>query len=126
MFSPEDCIGIPATDYLLDLGFICEHEEIYTGGENLDEEILSNDGHPNHSEMLEEYMENSQTCIRWYLDQHHITFLWSSAEISSISDDFPKEILSTIKDFLDEETNITYISDQQLSEIQEKIDDDDD
>ena len=126
MFPPEDCIGIPATDYLLDLGFICEPVSEYFGEKILDEEILSNDAHPNHSEMLDEMMEHSESCIHWYLDQHHITFRWSSAEISSVSDDFPKEILSTIKDFLDEETNITYISDQQLSEIQKKIDDDDD
>ena len=126
MFSPEDCIGIPATDYLLDLGFNCEHVSEYFGDEILDEEILSNDGHPGHSDTLAEMMEHSETCIRWYLDQHHITFHWSSAEILSVSDDFPKKIFSTIKDFLDEETNITYISDQQLLDIQQEIDDDDD
>ncbi len=122
MFSPEDCIGIPATDFLLDLGFICEPDEIYTGEDNLDEEILSNDGHPAHSEMLEEYLENTQACIRWFLGQHHITFQYSNAEIVSISDGFPKDILSTIKDFLNDETDITYISDQQLLDIQREID----
>ena len=40
MFSPEDCIGIEATDYLLDLGFDFSVDSEYVGHEELDFEVL--------------------------------------------------------------------------------------
>ena len=36
MFSPEDCIGVEATDYLMDLGFEFSVDSVYVGYEELD------------------------------------------------------------------------------------------
>lgn len=116
--TPEDSIGIDATDYLLDLGFDCGPSIEYFGDCIIDEKILADDSHPEHSEMLQEYIENSCDCIEWYSGKHVISISWSNAEIISYSDDFPPEILSTLKEFIDSQNKIIYISNQKLSEFE--------
>lgn len=117
---PEDSIGIDATDYLLDLGFDCASTMEYIGDCIIDEKIIADDSHPEHSEMLREYIENSDDCIEWYSGKHVISIRWSSGKIISYSDDFPPEILSTLKKFIDSKNKIIYISNQKLSEFEER------
>jgi len=122
MFTPEDCIGIKATDYLLDLGFDISVDSEYVGDEDLDSEILEDDGHPEHSAALEELCENIEMHICCTMDQHRLVINWHSAEILSVSDDFPAKIISTFKAFLDGGDSIVYISNEKLVEMQEKLD----
>ncbi len=122
MFSPEDCIGIEATDYLLDLGFDFSVDSEYVGNEELDLEVLQDDGHPQHPAALEELFENSEIQICCTMDQHHLKISWSSAEILSVSDNFPPKILSTFKAFLGNDDSIVYVSNEKLAEMQEQID----
>lgn len=122
MFSPEDCIGIKATDYLLDLGFGISVDSEYVGDGELDLEALHDDGHPQHPAALEELFENSETQICCTMDQHRLVISWSNSEIRSVSDNFPPKILSTFKAFLENDDSIVYISNKKLVEMQEKID----
>ena len=122
MFSPEDCIGIEATDYLLDLGFEFSVDSVYVGHEELDFEVLKDDGHPQHPAALEDLCENTELQICCTMDQHHLKISWSSAEILSASDNFPAKILSTLKAFLENGDSIVYISNEKLVEMQEQID----
>ena len=122
MFPPEESIGIEATEYLLDLGFMCEPVSVYMGEKTLDQDILDDDGHPEHSTMLEELCENSETCIHFYLNEYHLEILWSNADIISVSDNFPLEIISTLNDFLDDSKSIVYISNEKLVEFQDEVD----
>ena len=122
MFSPEDCIGIKATDYLLDLGFDISVKSEYVGDEDLDPEILEDDGHPEHSAALEELFENSEMNIYCTMGQHRLVVSWHSAEILSASNDFPTKIISTFKAFLKGGDSIIYISNKKLVEMQEKLD----
>jgi len=59
MYDSEDSIGVEATDYLLDLGFDCGPSIEYVGDCIIDQKIMEDDSHPEHSEMLNEYIENS-------------------------------------------------------------------
>ena len=122
MFSPEDCIGIEATDYLLDLGFDFSVGSEYVGEEELDSEILEDDGHPQHPAALEKLFENTEIQICCSMDQHHLKISWSDAEILSVSDNFPAKILSTFKAFLENDDSIVYVSNEKLVEMQAKID----
>lgn len=122
MFSPEDCIGIEATDYLLDLGFEISVDSEYVGNEELDLEALQDDVHPQHPAALEELFENSETQICCTMDQHRLVISWSNSEIRSVSDNFPAKILSTFKAFLENDNSIVYISNEKLVEMQEQID----
>jgi hypothetical protein len=119
MYTSEDSIGVEATDYLLDLGFDCGPSIEYVGDCIIDQKILEDDSHPEHSEMLNEYIENSHECMQWYSGKHVLAIRWSDAEIISYSDDFPPEIISALKEFLDSSKEIIYISNQKLSEMEE-------
>jgi len=116
--NSEDSIGIAATDYLLDLGFDYGPSIEYVGDCVIDDKILADDNHPEHSKMLQEYVENTLECIQWISDEHVISICWSSAEIISYSDDFPAEILATLKEFIDADDKIIYVSNQTLSELE--------
>ena len=122
MFSHEDCIGIEVTDYLLALGFEFYVDSVYVGHEELDLEVLQDDGHPQHPAALEELFENSEIQICCTMDQHHLKISWSSAEILSVSDNFPPKILATFKAFLGNDDSIVYVSNEKLAEMQEQID----
>jgi hypothetical protein len=122
MFSPEDCIGIEATDYLMDLGFDFSVDSEYVGDVELDLELLGDDANPEHSAALEELFENTEMHICCTMDQHHLKISWSSAEILSVSDNFPAKILSTLKAFLENGDSIVYISNEKLVKMQEKMD----
>ena len=122
MFSPEDCIGIEATDYLLDLGFEFSVDSEYVGNEELDLEVLQDDGHPQHPAELEELFENTEMQICCTMDQHRLVISWSNSEIRSVSDNFPAKILSTFKAFLENDDSIVYVSNEKLVEMQEQID----
>ena len=117
MFNPEDCIGIQATDYLLDLGFIVEVLNEYVGDVVLDDKILANDGHPEHDEMLTEYVENLETRLGWYSGDQELIISWSSGEIISHSKNVSTKIIDTVKSFIDD-NNAIYISDEKLLELE--------
>lgn len=117
MFSPEDCIGVQATDYLLDLGFIVEVFNEYVGDVVLDDKILGNDGHPEHDEMLTEYVENLETRLGWYSGDQELIISWSRGEILSHSKNLSTKIIDTVKSFIDDK-NAIYISDEKLLELE--------
>lgn len=117
MFSPEDCIGVQATDYLLDLGFTVEDFSEYIGDEIIDDSILQDDAHPGHSDMLTEYIENSETRLRWFSADEELIISWSSGEIISHSKNFSTKIIDTVKSFIDD-NNAIYISDEKLLELE--------
>ena len=117
MFGPEDCIGIQATDYLLDLGFIVEVFHEYVGDVVLDDKILANDGHPEHDEMLTKYVENLETRLGWYSGDKELIISWSSGEILSHSNNLSTKIIDTVKSFIDDK-NAIYISDEKLLELE--------
>ena len=102
MFEPEECIGIEATDYLIEQGFTAFAESVYEGPDDniTDGEINFDDTHPKHDELMEQFVEHSVTVIVFTRDEASIRFGWSSGEIRSISENFPKEILEHLKKLL--------------------------
>ena len=102
MFEPEECVGIEATDYLIEQGFIAFVESVYEGPNDIisDGNINFDDTHPQHDELMEQLVEHSVTVIAFTREQDSIRFGWSSGEIHSISDNFPKEILEHLKKLL--------------------------
>ena len=102
MFEPEECIGIEATDYLIGQGFTAFVESVYEGPYDIitDGEINFDDTHPQHDELMEQFVENSVTVIVFTRDEASISFGWSSGEIRSISENFPKEILKHLRELL--------------------------
>ena len=102
MFEPEECIGIEATDYLIEQGFTALAESVYEGPDDIitDGEINFDDTHPQHDELMEQFVEHSVTVIIFTRDETSITFRWSSGEIRSISENFPKDILKHLKKLL--------------------------
>ena len=117
MFNPEDCIGIKATDYLLDLGFEVEDYCEYVGAEIMDETILADDGHPEHSKMLEEYSENLEVRLRWYRKQEEIIISWSGGEIISYTTSISKELISVFKSLISDD-DIVYVSNEMIAEFE--------
>ena len=102
MFEPEECIGIEATDYLIEQGFTAFVESVYEGPDDIitDGEINFDDTHPRHDELMEQFVEHSVTVIVFTRDEASISFGWSSGEIRSISENFPKDILEHLKNLL--------------------------
>ena len=102
MFEPEECIGIEATDYLIEQGFTAFAESVYEGPDDIinDGEINFDDTHPQHDELMEQFVEYSVTVIVFTRDESSISFGWSSGEIRSISENFPKDILEHLKKLL--------------------------
>ena len=102
MFEPEECIGIEATDYLIEQGFTAFVESVYEGPDDIitDGEINFDDTHPQHDELMEQFVEHSVTVIVFTRDEVSISFEWSSGEIRSISEIFPKDILKHVKKLL--------------------------
>ena len=117
MFNPEDCIGIKATDYLLDLGFEVEDYCEYVGAEIMDEAILADDGHPEHSKMLEEYSENLEVRLRWYREQEEIIISWSGGEIISYTTSISKELISVFKSLISDDDTV-YVSNEMIAEFE--------
>ena len=102
MFEPEECIGIEATDYLIEQGFTAFAESVYEGPDDIitDGEINFDDTHPHHDELMEQFVEHSVTVVVFTRDEISITFGWSSGEIRSISENFPKDILEQLMKLL--------------------------
>ena len=102
MFEPEECIGIEATDYLIEQGFTAFAESVYEGPDDIitDGEINFDDTHPQHDELMEQFVEDSVTVIVFTREEVSISFGWSSGEIRSISENFPKDILEHVKKLL--------------------------
>ena len=102
MFEPEECIGIEATDYLIEQGFTAFAESVYEGPDDIitDGEINFDDTHPQFSELMEQFVEHSVTVIVFTRDEASISIGWSSGEIRSISDNFPNDILEHLKKLL--------------------------
>ena len=103
MLEPGECIGIEATDYLIEQGFIAWAESEYEGPDDIitDGEINFDDTHPQFSELMEQLAEHSVTVIVFTRDEESIRFGWSSGEIRSISENFPKDILEHLNKLLD-------------------------
>ena len=102
MFEPEECIGIEATDYLIEQGFTCFVESEYEGPDDIitDGNIDFDDTHPQHDELMEQFVEHSVSVIVFTRDEASISFGWSSGEIRSISRNFPKDVLKHLKKLL--------------------------
>jgi len=119
MFNPEDCIGIKATDYLLDLGFEVEDYCEYVGDEIIDEAILADDSHPEHGEMFEEYSENLEVRLRWYRKQEEIIISWSGADIISHTTSLSKELISVFESLISDDDTV-YVSNEMLAKLENK------
>ena len=119
MFNPEDCIGIKATDYLLDLGFEVEDYCEYVGGEIIDEAILADDSHPEHGAMFEEYSENLEVRLRWYRKQEEIIISWSGADIISHTTSLSKELISVFESLISDDDTV-YVSNEILAKLESK------
>lgn len=117
MFNPEDCIGVKATDYLLDLGFEVEDYCEYVGDEIIDEAILADDGHPEHETMLEEYSENLEVRNRWYREQEEIIISWSGGDIISYTTSIPKELVNDLESLISDDQTL-YVSNEMISELE--------
>lgn len=102
MFEPEECIGIEATDYLIEQGFTAFVESVYEGPDDIitDGEINFDDTHPRHDELMEQFVEHSVTVIVFTRDEASVSFGWSSGEIRFISENFPNYILEHLKELL--------------------------
>ena len=102
MFEPEECIGIEATDYLIEQGFTAFVESVYEGPEDIitDGNINFDDTHPQHDELMEQFVEHSVTVLVFMRDESSIRFRWSTGKICSISENFPKDILEHLKKLL--------------------------
>jgi hypothetical protein len=119
MFNPEDCIGIKATDYLLDLGFEVEDYCEYVGDEIIDEAILADDSHPEHGEMFEEYSEHLEVRLRWYRKQEEIIISWSGADIISHTTSLSKELISVFESLISDDDTV-YVSNEMLAKLENK------
>ena len=99
MFEPEECIGKEATDYLIEQGFTAFVESVYEGPEDIitDGNINFDDTHPQHDELMEQFVEHSVTVLVFTRDESSIRFGWSTGEIRSISENFPTDILEHLK-----------------------------
>jgi len=102
MFEPEECIGVETTDYLIEQGFTAFAESVYEGPDDIitDGEINFDDTHPRHDELMEQFVEHSVTVIVFTREEASISFGWSTGEIRSISENFPKNILKHLKKLL--------------------------
>ena len=102
MFEPEECIGIEATDYLIEQGFTAFVESVYEGPDDIitDGVINFDDTHPQFSELMEQFVEPVSYTIVFTRDEASISFGWSSGEIRSISENFPNDILEHVKKLL--------------------------
>ena len=102
MFEPEECIGIEATDYLIEQGFTAFAESVYEGPDDIitDGEINFDDTHPQHDKLMEQFVEHSVTVIVFTRDEASISFGWSSGEIRSVSENFPNDIHEHLKKLL--------------------------
>ena len=102
MFEPEECIGIEATDYLIEQGFTAFVESVYEGPDDIITDGVMNfdDTDPQHDELMEQFVEHSITVIVFTRDEAFIRFGWSSGEIHSISENFSKDILEHLKKLL--------------------------
>ena len=89
MFEPEERIGIEATDYLIEQGFNVA-ESVYEGPDDIitDGEINFDDTHPQHDELMEQFVEHSVTVIAFR--GWHPSAGWSSGEIRPISENFQR------------------------------------
>jgi hypothetical protein len=117
MFTPEESIGIQATEYLEDLGFELENYSEYVGDAIIDDEIIADDGHPEHKEMSEEYFENLEVRHRWFSADGEIIISWSDAEIISYSKGISSEIVNSLKSLIDDNRTI-YISNDMSAELE--------
>ena len=106
--TPEDCLGVDLVDYLLDLGFDCEIGEEYVGDEDIDLNILGDDGHPEHNETFEKWYDNLMTCVRMYNGEQEINFNWSTGEIHSHSN-LPDKVLKDVQDFIDNYGEVRFV-----------------
>ena len=102
MFEPEECIGIEATDYLIEQGLTAYAESVYEGPDDIitDGVINFDDTHPQHDELMEQFVEHSVTVIVFTRDDASISFGWSTGEIRSISESFPNDTLVHLKELL--------------------------
>ena len=103
MFDAANCIGIEAADYLESLGYEYTVVSVYAGEKKMDEEVVFDDRNPNHSELLEEYMEHSITCLEYTnYDGSEILIEWTEGTVRSHSESVKPEVIERLKEFYDQ------------------------
>ena len=108
IMTPEDCLGVDLVDYLLDLGFDCEIVDQYMGGEDIDLDILGDDGHPEYNETFDKWWDGLTTCVEMYNGEQKISFNWSTAEIVHHSN-LPDKVLKDVQDFIDNYGEVRFV-----------------
>ena len=102
MFNAANCIGFEAADYLEQLGYTYTVIGVYVGPE-VDEEAVFDDRNPNHSELLDEYMEHSITCLEYTnYDGGEILIEWSEGTVRSHSESVKPEVIERLKKFYEQ------------------------
>ena len=103
MFDAANCIGIEATDYLESLGYEYTVVSVYAGEKEMNEEAVFDDRNPKHSELLEEYMEHSITCLEYTnYDGSEILIEWTEGTVRSHSESVKPEVIERLKEFYDQ------------------------
>ena len=103
MFNAANCIGIEAADYLESLGYEYTVVSVYAGEKEMNEEAVFDDRNPKHSELLEEYMEHSITCLEYTnYDGGEILIEWSEGTVRSHSKSVKPEAIERLKEFYDQ------------------------
>ena len=103
MFNAANCIGIEAADYLESLGYEYTVVSVYAGEKEMNEEAVFDDRNPKHSELLEEYMEHSITCLEYTnYDGSEILIEWTEGTVRSHSKSVKPEVIERLKEFYDQ------------------------
>ena len=100
MFDASESIGPEAADYLEQLGYTYTVIGVYVGPK-VDEEAVFDDRNPNHSELLEEYLEHVITCLEFTEDKGdgETVIEWSDGTIRSSSESVHPEIIQRLNEY---------------------------
>ena len=100
MFDAAESIGSEAADYLESLGYEYAVVSVYAGEKEMDEEAVFDDRNPKHTELLEEYMEHSITCLEYTnYDDGEILIEWTEGTVRSHSESVKPEVIERLKEF---------------------------
>ena len=104
MFDAANSIGIEAADYLESLGYEYTVISVYAGEKEMDEEAVFDDRNLKHTELLEEYMEHSITCLEYteYKGDGEIIIEWSEGTVRSHNESVKPEVIERLKEFYDQ------------------------
>jgi len=110
MFEASQSIGPEAVDYLEQLGYTYTVIGVYIGPK-VDKEAVFDDRNPNHSELLEEYLEHVITCLEFTENKGdgEILIEWNDGIIRSYSESVKPEIIQRLNEF-QEQMNLQFES----------------